>query len=344
VEPRGKLRAIPFDKLIMIFGRSWDEMFSRTGANFKTRDPSSITEQEHQQAVTFPVPFAELPGKHGAGRAVNGNNRPPEFLVSVLYRLRQEDILPYFDIFPPPEAPNKANDYRTTIEPALSSASDDTLLEDFTAKEREALRDLINALKRLRVEEMRALGTHQDFEKTVADIKREFRWMQSWIDEVAQNLKAGRAFLIAAQEVLEYADEACRKSERNRFDYAKARDIVKAELTQPEVKRAFLDCQKSPEEIWERDEMKDLARHARRAHAQAHYLERIAYWSELNRQHSSLHNWENALEEVSAQLKREDIHGLPNSLDQVLVKHDSSDLRENVKERLLVLIAELKNP
>jgi hypothetical protein len=342
-EQRDKLQAIPFDKLVMSFARLWDELFRRTGAKLKTKTPDCIPQQEHQQAVTFPVPFPELPGKHGAGRAVVGNGQEaPEFLVTVLYRLRQEDVLPYFDITPPDDAQQTPNDYRTTIEPALSAAADDHLLEDFTPKEREVVNDLKNALKRLTVEQIRALGTHENFKKTASDVEREFKWMQKKVCEIEQQLNAGGSFHGVAQQVLEYTDEACRKSERNRGNYAKARELVLAELNHADTKDAFGDCQESDHEIWERNEMRELAKRARRAHAIARYLERIAYWSTARAQRGPHNNADSALAEVSAELRSAGIRGLPDSLEQVF--ENNQVFREGMKEKLLALVADLKNP
>jgi len=342
-EPRGQMMAIPFDKLIMVFARFWDELFRRTGAKFKDKEPSSITEDEHKQAITFPVPFSELPGKHGAGRAVSGDDRPPEFLVSVLYRLREEDLLPYFDITPPRDAPKTPNDYRTTVEPALSSAADDALLEDFTECERGVLRDLGNAIKRLDAEEIRALGTHENFEKTAADVEREFRWMQRWVNEIEACINGGRTFLPAAQEALEYADEARRKSERNRGDYTKARSLVLAELSHENLKQVFGQCQKSDADIWDRPEMKELAKRARRVYARAHYVQCIAYFSVAEHQRGLARGGASPLEEVGAELAAEGIRGLPISLDKMLAGNGHAFL-EGAKQKLLSVVAELKNP
>jgi hypothetical protein len=342
-EPHDKLRAIPFDKLIMVFARLWDELYYRTGARFKTRSPDSITREENEESVTFPVPYNSFPGKHGSGRAVSSFDARPEFLVSVLYRLREEDILPYFDISPPADTPRKPNDYRTTIEPAVSAAaSDGTLLEDFTEKERTVLCDLNNAMKRLGADEIRALGTHENFEETLKDVKREFDWMRRSVIEAEENIKAGKPFHDAAREALEYADEACRKSERNRDDYQRARNILCAELTDPELKAAFLERQKSPDEIWNR-EMKVVARRARRAYARCHWIERIAFWSSLDSSHASQRNWATALEEVNAELKAESIAGLPDSLDRVFTA-GSLEFRAGLMEKILKQLAELKNP
>lgn len=343
-EGRGKLQAIPFDKLIMAFARFWNETFRRTGEKLKKKEPQTITDQEHQYAVTFPVPFPELPGKHGAGLAVrHDDDSPPEFMVKVLYRLRQDDILPYFDIVPPVDAPQEPNDYRTTIEPALSAAADDGLLEDFTQKEREVIRDLQNAFKRLTAEELRALGTHENFEKTAADIEREFRWMQNAVSEMHRCIRAGMPFHQAAQEVLEFADEACRKSERNRENYVNARNRVLAELNHADTKQAFEDCQASHVDIWDRNEMKQLAKRARCGYARARYLERIAHWASPAKQRSLSRNAEAALAEAIAELTSAGIRGLPESLDHVFVG-SSTVLQEAAKEKLLEVVAALKIP
>ena len=328
----------------MAFARFWNEAFRRTGEKLKSKEPQTITDEEHQQAVTFPVPFPELPGKHGAGLAVrHGDDSPPEFMVKVLYRLRQDGILPYFDIVPPADAPQEPNDYRTTIEPALSAAADDGLLEDFTLKEREIIAELQNAFKRLTAEEMRALGTHENFEKTAGDIEREFRWMQKVVKEMERCLNSGAPFHQAAQEVLEFADEACRKSERNRENYVNARNRVLAELNHPDTKQLFKECQASDGVIWDRDEMRQLAKRARCAFARAHYLERIAYWSGVVKQRSPSRNAEAALAEAIAELTSAGIRGLPESLEQIFVG-GSSVIQQAAKEKLLAVVAALRTP
>ena len=333
------MTAIPFDKLIVLFGRLWDELFRRTGDTMKNRDPRDIHEEEANQVISFPIPFEELPGKHGRGRAVRQRDGAPRFMVSVLYALAQEDLLSYFDVQPPRDSPDIANDPRTTIEPSLAAAADTALLAEFTKEEQAVLWDLANAVKRLGLEEIRALGTHENFEKTAQDIEREFRYMIPHIAKIKECIQAGVPFDKPALEVMECAEEAYRKSEGNKQRYDFAWRAFQKELTHPTLKEAFLYCQRSATEIWGQSRMKDLVKQSRAAYIRAKYLNQIGRWSADRRRPPRAED-EEEVSELVQKLKRIGVDNLPVTPSKIFV--DESDaVLPTIKQKLLALLQQL---
>lgn len=331
------MTAIPFDKLVMIFSRIWDELFLETGAGLKNKNPEMISAVEADSVVSFPVPFPELPGKHGPGRAVRRKSGAPQFLISVIYDLTQEEILNYFDVRPPAAAPKTPNDPRTTIEPAMAAAADALLLSDFSKTEREILENLATGLMHLGLEEIRALGTHRSLAKTNDDVRREFRYMNSHLDKIEECVNKGCAFAQSAAEVYEFAEEAFRKSTSNRSVYAFARNALLAEITNTLLRKAFLQCQDSPEMIWDNNVMAELSRRARHTRLRAEYLKRIGEWS-ANPAGSSR-------EDASAlcgQLKSFGDCGLPASCSTIFLP-GKPEVVNNVRSKIIDLISQMRS-
>ncbi|HKR58257.1 MAG TPA: hypothetical protein VJS64_00885, partial [Pyrinomonadaceae bacterium] len=242
------LTVIQFDKLALFTFRVWNEVYRRQLRSLK---PNHLqVPMGGDDAVTFPSPFVELPGKHGRGPARFGGKSKPIYIVDSLYALQNEGIY-YFQITPPTDSPKDPKDYRTIVASAERITNPNQFLSGFTSREIEILKELANALKRLGPSEIRALGTHENHHKSVEDIRKEFTDMEPHRMAVVEGLQSNQLFRRSSKEFLEYADEAWRKSIYNRRDYAGAHQIMSTEIGDPELRAAFGGCQSTPERIWD---------------------------------------------------------------------------------------------
>lgn len=252
-EPEGpRMQAIIFDKLVTFLGRVWDAAYYRTGGLLVPR-MEFLQEQEVDEAVMFPLPLAEMRGKHGPGRAVlPSDESPPRFILEVLYRLQEDGIFHELVITPPKEAPGVPNDYRTTVEPGFIFADPAKFLFDagFTRLERSFATDLEVALRRLPPSQLRALGTHHSKHELWADIDKVFELMMRHLPELCNVLSTVEDSAGHCQSALECAEEAIRKAEGNKRPYSLARFAVLAELRGP-LRNIVEDVQRPADEIWE---------------------------------------------------------------------------------------------
>ncbi|HEV7747698.1 MAG TPA: hypothetical protein VGO56_22050 [Pyrinomonadaceae bacterium] len=241
------LSVIQFDKLALFVFRLWNEMYHRHGVREHTANESPAIDS---RVLTFPSPFTELPGKHGRGPARFDGKSPPIYIIDSLYALQSDGIF-YFQITPPADARNNPKDHRTIVTAGDVNTDTNQFLSGFNSREIEVLREMGNGLKHLGPSEVRALGTHENCQKTREDIVKEFVDMRPHRIAVAERLGESQPFFNASREMVEYADEAWRKSKDNRRDYANAHRIMLTEIGDPDVRSAFSGCQETTEHIWD---------------------------------------------------------------------------------------------
>jgi hypothetical protein len=317
-EPNDKLRAIQFDKLVCLVAGIWDELF---------RQATGVADDLGNSAITFPCPLAEMPGKHGRGRAVTYGGKAPMFATSLLYELQQDGTMHLFEITPPKDDPNNAGNYKTFIEPGVPITNRSEFLDGFTEEEKNALYDLENAIKRLGPGEIRALGTHENRAKTVEDIKREFSYTSITIGELLTCKE--ELFAEITQRIIEYADEACRKSAGNRVDYEKAWKRLDSELVET-VKEAFLRKHRPANEIWDNDEVGKLSNKAKKLLALARYLKALASDRGSSGSRRGLDG--DALRAAHADAQAAGYNGLPTTSNHIF--EVSGELNQRIKEVL----------
>lgn len=242
------LKVIQFDKLALFVFRLWNEMYRRHGDGVREHTANDFPPID-SRVLTFPSPFTELPGKHGRGAARFDGKSPPIYIIDSLYALQSDGIF-YFQITPPVDAPDNPKDHRTTVTAGDLMTDTNQFLDGFNSREIEVLKEMGNSLKHLGPSEVRALGTHENCQKTREDIVKEFTDLIPHRAAVAARLGEGQPFFNASREMMEYADEAWRKSKDNRNDYGNAHRIMLTEIGDPELRSAFSGCQESTEEIW----------------------------------------------------------------------------------------------
>ena len=266
---RGALPIIEFEKLAIFISRIWNKLH-------KIKSDKEI-------GISFNFPYEEMPGKHGYSLAKSNwkHNGEPGYLSDILIEQQKNklSLCIRFDI--PKE---KKDFYKTRVSAAIKIPREDILFDTLNEFEKEVLRDLHNSIKRLGVNQIRALGTHDSRERALKDVRYEAVKWKSIVNPVLTLLKMqyddNKASLLEdkAQEMLEYADEAWRKSSHNCNDYEDAMKIMLQEITHKLLKDAFNRCQKTKDDIWKHEEMHNLAHDASIALAISKYIRGISYF------------------------------------------------------------------
>ena len=278
----GHLRAIYFDKFAVLTARIWDAYFQRTGQRLKGK-LDAAEDATLDSVVASPFPFREVPGKHGRGLARWDGKEEPRYIVDLLHRLRQEEILYYFDI----DAPYGPADYRTVVKPG-TPITDRRDLKEFTGLEKAVLLELANVLKKLGPSEIRALGTHSTVKKTIEDIDKEFSDLERlrvW-PNLIEAIEQDGNFSEPAEQLLEYAEEAWRKAVHNEDDYTTGRVTALTESADSELQAVIKDCQQEPMAIWGDSEVRARGARAARLRSGACYVRALARFRERPRERS----------------------------------------------------------
>lgn len=279
----GQLRAIYFDKFVMVVFRLWDAYFRQTGEHLMLR-ADEMQEHELDSTISFPCPLCEVKGKHGRGRALYDGKDKPAYIVEILYALQQENILHYFDVRPPTDDPDNPRHHKTVVKPGLPTFDRQAVLGVLTSREIAIVDQMGLFLRRLGPAQIRALGTHENREKTLEDVRKEFEDSErlglwgSLIDAIENDSD----FWVSSEQLHEYADEAYRKAVLNRAAYEEARGLLETEITDDDLKNVFLDCQKPSNEVWSQDEraVHDIVERSKKFHALTLYLVGLAYFSQ----------------------------------------------------------------
>lgn len=335
--PSSKLNAVPFDKLVVLACRVWDEMFRRSGKALRAKLESALIEEDQKRAVTFPCPLQEMSGKHGPGRAITDGESPPDYFISVIHQLQEEDILHYFQVTPYVDGKeDRPEDPRTTIEPSLPITDRKEFLNDFMDREMEVLFELENAIKRLDESQVQALGTHENRNKTIRWIEKEFQYLEPKRLAIIAELQNEDLFLADAQSLLEFANEACRKSAHNRKEYTIGRNLCLKEINDPDLKKCFSDCHSTPEEIWDCDEIKRLSKRAKLARALGEYLVVLGelHENQIERSHPADRTIER-FEYVTVELEHCGVKGTPEQISGVFL---GGKIQETVRSKLINLL------
>jgi hypothetical protein len=337
-EPHDQLRSIPFDKFVTLVARIWDELCRR---GVKRREVVADSE-----VVRFPCPFTERPGKHGSGRAVYDGKSKPEFITVVLMKLQLEGILPYFHIVLPPgvkNEPEAANHPDTLVGPGIVIANKREFLQGFCPREQEVLTDLEQAIRKLGPSELRALGTHCNGDQTLEVVAWEFDAVEQqglW-SEIIDAISKGGPFGEYAQDILEYMDEACRKTDGNCPVYKQGRGIFLTELQDPELREVFAQIHSEPNEIWQLSDMQKLALRASKARALSQLLVRVSDARNLIADGGRISERNTRyLKEAIEQCACVGIADLPEAWNEVL---SGSGLVGDFKRRLIAEIREIGN-
>lgn len=285
---RESLPVIYFDKFGLLIARIWNECFRQTGKPLL--NCNEIEQSDLDNSVRFPFPFREVKGKHGRGLARWKRPQKPSYLVEIVEKLQSEGILYYFNTTLPQGVVEKqdgesvASQYpESRVAPGIPVDADTLLASPgFTKREHAVLVDLNTAMRRLEPSAIRALGTHENAAKTVEDIRKEFADLEKrrvW-DKLIEKLRAEEDFSAEAQELIEYADEARRKSSEdvNGEEYRRAHAAMLSELSREDLKDAFRACQKSADSIWRNKEVMALAPTAKRVFAIARHLKALLYF------------------------------------------------------------------
>jgi len=332
VEP---LPVIHFEKLALFTSRIWKNIYDMTKGDIPiVNDPTYLPDIQTAEAVRFPIPFQEFQAKHG--RRIK---RITGYIVEILYSLQKAQIIYYFNIKPPARDTDNPNNYETTVSPGFPITNPkDYLSTDFSGLEVEILTDLDNCVKRLGPSQIRALGTHENRDKTIEDIHKEFLDMDRYIQPILVKLYINEGFFDDSYEMMTYADEAWRKSTYNRQDYEEACEIMLTEMKSAKVNEAFKSCQRTSAEIWEDETITALAEPSKRVKALTGYLHAVSYYRDHISERSSekfttakyfAHLWDDSV----AAIKKCGLLGFPSDIHDVFVGK-TEKIKSGVCDRL----------
>lgn len=340
----GQLSAIYFDKFVMVVFRLWDACFRQTGRQLMLR-ADEIQEHELDSTITFPCPLREIKGKHGRGRALYDGKDKPAYIGEILYALQQENILHYFDVRPPTDDPDNPRHHKTVVKPGLPTFDRRDVLGVLTSREIIVVGQMGFFLRRLGPAQIRALGTHENREKTLEDVRKEFEDSERfglW-DSLIEAMEKDSDLWVSSEQLHEYADEAYRKAVLNRTDYEEARCFLETEITDDDLKNVVLDCQKPSDEIWQEGEraVRDMVERSKKFHALTRYLVGLVYFSqhsgEVETQHSPLaENRKKEWLSGRTSLVSYGLDNLPSNLADCF--HGQGKLRDVVRCRLLEVV------
>ncbi len=340
IEP---MPVIHFEKFALLIARIWKKVYFLSINKINIRDHS--TQRKDLEFVTFPFPFQEYPDKHGRRlRRINGNKKHV-YIVQILHELLKEGIY-YCDIETSFKDPNNPNNYKTIVKPSFPTI-DNEFLKCFTSFEVDILNDLENSLKRLGVSQIRALGTHENKEKTIYDIKKEFFDMFHYVVDVIDRFTRDDGFFDCSFEIMTYADEAWRKSTYNREDYTEARQIMIDEINTPLLREAFEACQDLPDNIWKDDLINTLSEQAKKTKAFSKYLYAISFFrdniterakrSKKGKTKEAGRLWDEGLKEM----KECGLKGFPSRVQDIFVG-DTCEIKLKVRGDLCTQLESLR--
>lgn len=259
---------------------------SGSGTNLLFKMDSSQVPIQPANPIS-PIPFREIVGKHGRGlgRWTDGDNKPPIYFGTLIYQIQEEGLGHYFEVKPfidentgrkIPEHPKTTFRYGTPI------VDKDVFLNNFTDNERSLLDVIANCISELSAEEIRAFGTHENTEKTISDICREFKYIEkSHKPNIIFCLNSNSCCLNDARNVLICTEEAYLKSSGNRVQYESAMNRFQDYLsTRSEnfMLKVLGKCQAKAEVIWDDNTINLLAKLSRKARGMAKYLVGVAYY------------------------------------------------------------------
>jgi hypothetical protein len=308
------LAAIEFDKLANLVLRLWEYLHAN-----------------HSTVVRFAPFFQELPGTHGPGRAVTDGKSRPIFFPELVYELQRLGVATYFQCELPPDGDLGPSDPRTEFFPDASAIDPNDLISPFPQGEQRALREIAGAIRLLSAAQIRELGTHCSQKATLQNIHREYRWIleKRLIDDIIVGIRGDGPSVGVTSSFLIFADEAARKSGRNRDLYSSGRETMISACDYDAIRQAVQTVQHEASLIWDH-RMQQEAERAGRVLRLAQYCHAFA----LARARKSTRDFA-ALAEAANALLADEIRASTNvqSDDRVLIaalEHLANELRQHV--------------
>lgn len=261
-------------------------------------------------------------------------------LLQLLYDLRQKGAQEWFAFVYPDGAPEKPDDPRTH----LRHGHPENLLKDpllwldkFSSFERRIIQEISNAVRLLSSEEIRALGTHENAEKTREDIVYEFERMVRPIEKIVKALSDNSDFRASANEFVVLADEAVRKSSLNRASYEAAREKVYGAAGNP-LRDVIAKCKRPSTEIWDDQTINWLKLRASSIFPLSQYTQVVAsLLTDPNRTTRVPARIESTLKKAADLCHDNGVTGLPGRVLDVL-SQDSGLIKEECRKTLIAAL------
>ena len=343
----GVLNSIPFEKLALFWCRLWGELWRLDGMR-EQRNGEPVTSSD-QTRISCQPPFTIERAKHGKRvQRYNGVDDPTP-LIDILYNQQELGMRGLFEIRPfSVDGRAYPSHYKTEVHASMPYEVRDSLISTsrFTETDRRLIEEIDEITRHLGVAEIRALGTHENLQETMRDIELEYDKMNPLLSRVSSLLEEGRPFLAEAEDSLEYAEEAYRKSYTNRAEYISAYDRFLSDLKNPLLQQAFTNCQEPAAAIWNSSQVEALASRSEQALGTTSCLTAIAYFctnAQERRQARSAkaremeHHWR---EGIQALIKYKMLTISSNLSD--LYDGDGPNLKVDVIRRLVELISRVQ--
>jgi len=148
-----------------------------------------------------------------------------------------------------------------------------------------------------------------------------------------------------AKELLEYAEEALRKAERNFEDYKTGREVLLAEVRDQELREIIAACQEEPQVIWQDERVQARCRRARVLVGLAEYTVSLAHFAKhpndrIDHGHPSRARrmWQRSCEA----LEMANVRGLPSD-PTMAFDGNPGHLEQRVRDRLVELLADVRS-
>jgi hypothetical protein len=338
----GVLYSIPFEKLGLFWCRLWEQLWKLNG----TRDQGNripAASLETAPRITCPPPFIIERAKHGKRPQRYDGVDNPTPLIEILYNQQELGMHSLFDIRPY-MVNGKAcpSHYKTEVHAVMPYEVRESLIKDFNETERKLIEEIDEIVRHLGVLEIRALGTHESSQETMRDIQFEYEKMRPIVLAAISKIEQDQPFTDDAQEILEFVDEAYKKSHKNQVGYAGAHDRFLTDLKTPLLRQAFENCQESAADIWKNSQIEALASVSERDQSISKCMTAIAYFAahalERNQARSTEskemeHHWNEGL----SGLRKYKILTIPTVMSDIY-KGDSHNLKPEVRNRLLELV------
>jgi hypothetical protein len=341
----GVLYSIPFEKLGLFWCRLWGQLWKLNGARDQRNREPSITAAT-TPLVTCPPPFLIERAKHGKRPQRYDGMDAPTPLIDILYN-QQELGIRLFDIHPF-MVNGKAcpSHYKTEVHAVIPYEVRETLIRDFNETERRLIEEIDEIVRHLGVTQIRALGTHESLQETMRDIQFEYDKMRPLVPAAVSKIRQNQSFIEDAREILEFVDEAYKKSHKNRNEYEWAHNRFLTDLKHPLLKQAFNDCQEPAGTIWDNVQIGALASQSERDFSIAKCLIAIAYFAEHAQERDQVrstdaremeHHWKEGV----IGLTKYGILNIPSVLKNVY-EDDTPDLNAEACSRLVDLVQRLQ--
>jgi hypothetical protein len=357
---------IVFAKLVTFLIRFWNTFHDLNSEVFST---------DYYQFLKI------IPAKHGRRVVRFGSNNFSDkrlhYITDIINNLEKRGIDCGLSILPKQDAIKKddeqkvvygdfiyyldAEDPKKHVTYSQQITNPQNYLEsNFNNEEKKFIETTTELLQSLNIEELRAIGTHSNYNDTKYDIKKEYldvyrnnkitdRGELSYLDNLIAKIKNDELFINEVKLVLSYIEEAFRKSHVNKKYYFSAykkivTEIEKKRLTNPLLEKAFKRSQEYGDDIWKDEITNVYLRKSKEFFLRMFYIYFIGYYQIEKKENPNsfklyyYYTWK----ELLTQLKDHNLYIVKyNSINEYYV-NNGTVLKREIKDQIIKMIELMK--